>query len=288
MVSAVSGMIQAVPALSIARTPVEVVTNVYYPSTRGYISASSYVADRVLQLPFYGIISLSADGNSITLNTGGRSFDYRALAFCGRDLEFSAAGTRFVAIGVNPLHGNFRAFTRLKAPFVLRLDRDMFASLDPLLHEAVEGTLTHQQSLELFERSQAIVRPQLPATPKLDARARALVKELWANPRCSVDELASSFGLSYDRTSHLFAETVGIPIRTYSLWQKLYKAGGILLSGATLTEAAHGAGFVDSAHYSSAFHKAYGLPPSELHRSRHVSIKTIPSVRQARAGNPLE
>jgi AraC-like DNA-binding protein len=277
-------MIQSVPTASIEPAA----ANVYYPSTFGYISASTRVAERVMQLPFYGIISLSADGNPITLTTGGRSFEYRALAFCGRDLEFSAAGTHFVAIGVNPLHDNFRAFTRLEPPYVLQLDRKLFSPLDDLLREAVDGTLTHQQSLELFDRVQTIVRPKLPATPKLDARAKALIKELWANPRCSVDELASSLGLSYDRTSHLFADAMGIPIRTYLLWQKLYKAGGLLLSGATLTEAAHGAGFVDSAHYSSAFHRAYGMAPSELHRSRHVCIKTIPSVREARARNPTE
>jgi AraC-like DNA-binding protein len=281
-------MTQAARTLPIGVASTRAVANVYYPSTLGYISAASHVASSVMQLPFYGIISLSADGNPITLTTGGRSFEYRALAFCGRDLEFSAAGTRFVAIGVNPLHENFRAFTRLKAPYVLQLDRKMFSPLDALLRDAVDGTLPHQQSVELFDRVQAIVRPHLPITPKLDARANALVKELWANPRSSVDELASSLGLSYDRTSHFFAEAIGIPIRTYLLWQKLYKAGGLLLSGATLTEAAHGAGFVDSAHYSSAFHRAYGQAPSDLHRSRSVSINTIPSVRQARAGNPLE
>jgi AraC-like DNA-binding protein len=280
-------MTQAAPALSIDLA-LRAAANVYYPSTKGYISAASQVAGRVMQLPFYGIISLSADGNPITLTTGGRTFEYRALAFCGRDLEFSAAGTHFVAIGVNPLHENFRAFTRLAAPFVLQLDRKLFSPLDALLRDAVDGTLTHPQSLELFDRVQEIIRPKLPATPKLDARARALVKELWANPRSSVDELASSLGLSYDRTSHLFADAMGIPIRTYLLWQKLYKAGGLLLSGATLTEAAHGAGFVDSAHYSSAFHRAYGMPPSELHRSRHVCINTIPAVRKARTQNPLE
>ena len=114
------------------------------------------------------------------------------------------------------------------------------------------------------------------------------MKELWANPRISVDELATSLGLSYHRTSHLFAEAIGIPMRTYLLWQKLYKAGALLLSGATLTEAAHAAGFVDSAHYSSAFHRTYGRSPSDLHKSGRVTIRTTPPVREARMKNPLE
>jgi AraC-like DNA-binding protein len=274
--------------VSIEAPAPHVVEHLYYPSTTGHITAASYVAGSLMQLPFYGIISLSADGNAITLTTGGRAFEYRALAFCGRDLHFSAAGTHFVAICFNPLHESFRAFTRLKAPYVLPLDRGMFSPFNALLRKAVDGALTHEESLELFDGIDRLVRPHLPQPSRFDARAQALVKELWANPRCGVEELASRLGLSYHRTSHFFAESVGIPIRTYLLWQKLYRAGGFLLAGASLTEAAHGAGFVDSAHYSSAFQRAYGRAPSELFKSRSVTINTAPPVRKARARNPLE
>jgi AraC-like DNA-binding protein len=281
-------MTQAAQELPITLPTPRVIENLYYPSTLGHISAARYVASSVMQLPFYGIISLSADGNPITLTTGGRTFESGALAFCGRDLEFTAAGTQFVAIIINPLHENFRAFTRLKAPFVMPLDRKMFAPFDALLRKAVDGTLTHEQSVELFDGVQTIVRPALPVASKVDARAQELVKQLWANPRCSVDDLARRLGLSYHRTSHFFAETVGVSIRTYLLWQKLYKASSFLLAGASLTEAAHAAGFVDSAHYSSAFQKAYGRAPSELFRSRRVAISSAAPVRRARAQNPLE
>lgn len=280
-------MTQAAQRVPIAPPAPRIVENLYYPSTMGHISAARYVASSVMQLPFYGIISLSADGNPITLTTGGRKYECSALAFCGRDLEFTAAGTHFVAIIVNPLHENFRAFTRLKAPFVMPLDRGMFAPYDSLLRKAVDGTLTHDQSVELFDGVQALVRPALPRVPNMDPRAKAVVKDLWENPRCSVDELASRLGLSYHRTSHFFAESLGIPIRTYLLWQKLYRASGCLLAGASLTEAAHAAGFVDSAHYSSAFQRAYGRAPSELFKSRRVSINTTATIRKARADNPL-
>jgi AraC-like DNA-binding protein len=281
-------MTQAAQELPTTLLAPRVTESLYYPSRMGHITAARYVASSVMQLPFYGIISLSADGNPITLTTGGRKFECSALAFCGRDLEFTAAGTHFVAIIVNPLHPNFRAFTRLKAPFVTPLDRKMFSPFDALLRKAVDGTLTHEQSVELFDGVQTIVRPRLPVAPKADPRAHELVRRLWENPRCSVDELASSLGLSYHRTSHFFADAVGVPIRTYLLWQKLYKAGGFLLGGASLTEAAHAAGFVDSAHYSSAFQKAFGRSPSDLFRSRRVSVVSAAPIRLARAQNPLE
>jgi AraC-like DNA-binding protein len=156
------------------------------------------------------------------------------------------------------------------------------------MNNALDGSLTHDEALELFEGVQTAVRPLLPAVPKLDERAQILVKELWANPRCSVNDLAQRLGLSYHRTSHFFTEAVGIPMRTYQLWQKLYKAGGPLLAGASLTDAAHAAGFVDSAHYSSAFQRAYGRAPSEMFRSRRVAIYSTNPICKARgAADPL-
>jgi AraC-like DNA-binding protein len=56
------------------------------------------------------------------------------------------------------------------------------------------------------------------------------------------------------------------------LWQKLYRAGAPLLAGASLTEAAHAAGFVDSAHYSRAFQTAYGRCPTDMFRIRRTVV----------------
>jgi AraC-like DNA-binding protein len=93
--------------------------------------------------------------------------------------------------------------------------------------------------------------------------------------------------LSYYRTSHFFTHAVGISLRSYQLWQKLYKSGPPLLEGASLTEAAHAAGFVDSAHYARAFQKAYGRAPSRMFRSRRVKVHYTKPVREARAGFAL-
>jgi AraC-like DNA-binding protein len=281
-------MTEAARRLPLAALAPQITENLYYPSTTGHIFAAPKVHSAMMQLPFYGIISLSADGNPITLTAGGRTFECPAMAFCGRDLKFAAAGTRYVSIVVNPLHKNFRAFSRLEAPYVLPLDRGMFKPYEALLGNALDGSLTHEDALVLFDGVQTLVRPHLPAVPKLDDRAQVLVKELWTNPRCSVNDLAQRLGLSYHRTSHFFTEAVGIPMRTYQLWQKLYKAGGPLLAGASLTEAALAAGFVDSAHYSSAFQKAYGRAPSEMFRSRNVAIYSTNPVCKARgAPDPL-
>lgn len=78
----------------------------------------------------------------------------------------------------------------------------------------------------------------------------------------SVDEAASAAGLSASRFQHLFTAEVGVPFRRYRGWQRLRNAIRIAAAGASLTEAAHAAGFADQAHFSRAFRSAFGAPPS--------------------------
>ena len=83
-------------------------------------------------------------------------------------------------------------------------------------------------------------------------------------------------------------DVIGITIRTYQLWQKLYRSNAPLLKGASLTEVAYTADFVDSAHYSRAFQRAYGRAPSKMFRTHRVTIHAATPVSKARAAlNPL-
>jgi AraC-like DNA-binding protein len=82
-------------------------------------------------------------------------------------------------------------------------------------------------------------------------------------------EVAAAVGVSVSRLTHLFTEQVGIPLRRYVLWLRLRMAITEVLAGADLTDAAHSAGFADSAHLTRTCRHMFGLPPSVL--SRHVS-----------------
>lgn len=70
--------------------------------------------------------------------------------------------------------------------------------------------------------------------------------------------------LSESRFSHLFVEEVGLPFRTYLLWRRMSRAVSFLSAGHRLTEAAHAAGFADSAHFSRTFLRMFGLPAAAL------------------------
>jgi len=78
----------------------------------------------------------------------------------------------------------------------------------------------------------------------------------------SVEQLARTVGLSPSRFQHIFTAEAGVPFRRYRGWQRLRSAIRDAASGATLTQAAHAAGFSDQAHFSRAFRAAFGAPPS--------------------------
>jgi AraC-like DNA-binding protein len=80
----------------------------------------------------------------------------------------------------------------------------------------------------------------------------------------SLDALAEAVGLSPSRLMHVFTESVGIPLRPYLSWLRLQRAATAIISGASLTEAAHAAGFADAAHMSRSFKRTLGVAPSLL------------------------
>jgi AraC-like DNA-binding protein len=81
----------------------------------------------------------------------------------------------------------------------------------------------------------------------------------------SLEVLAEAVGLSPSRLMHVFTESIGIPLRPYLSWLRLQRAAAAIVSGkASLTEAAHAAGFADAAHMSRSFKRALGVAPSAL------------------------
>jgi AraC-like DNA-binding protein len=87
----------------------------------------------------------------------------------------------------------------------------------------------------------------------------------------SLETLASIAGLSRSRFLHVFTKSVGVPVRPYILWLRLQRAACALLEGASVTSAAHRAGFSDSAHLTRTFRRMLGTTPSDLASRKRVS-----------------
>jgi AraC-like DNA-binding protein len=80
---------------------------------------------------------------------------------------------------------------------------------------------------------------------------------------------------------HVFTESIGIPLRPYLAWLRVQRSACAILAGASVTEAAHMAGFADCPHMSRTFKRRLGFPPSALRRfaeNRDLAVRM--SVRR--------
>lgn len=211
------------------------------------------------------------------------------LALSGSVALFDAARRRtgrFQAVAADHPHG-FAAEGRLAFLFVepesevgRRLSRRLFAAeplvdvdmagLDELLAGIGRdaGSATDDRGLlDWAERVLAALVPPAPVAPP-DPRVRRIVDYVAAHIEEPLDlaRAAENIHLSPSRLRHLFVEQTGLAFKTYVLWRRLMRAVRRYGEGASLTEAAHAAGFADSAHFSRTFKRSFGLPATSLRR----------------------
>lgn len=105
-----------------------------------------------------------------------------------------------------------------------------------------------------------------PALKQLDdriVRALELIRQGDVR-RLPLAAVAKAVYLSPSRFAHLFTEEVGLPFRRYVLWRKLNRAMAAFGRGGNLSEAAHEAGFADSAHLTRSWNQMFGIPPTVM------------------------
>ncbi len=97
--------------------------------------------------------------------------------------------------------------------------------------------------------------------PPTDRRIIAALNILRRLPvkKFSAREIAEAVCLSESRFTHLFKYQMGIPFRRYLLWLRLRDAVEQVFDGMSFTNAAHHAGFSDSAHLSRTFKQMSGM-----------------------------
>lgn len=84
--------------------------------------------------------------------------------------------------------------------------------------------------------------------------------------------LAEAVHLSPSRVAHRFRQAIGVPLRRYVLWCRVRRAAEAAMRGSSLTEAAHLAGFADSAHLSRTFRGTFGVAPSRFLKPGLASV----------------
>lgn len=106
------------------------------------------------------------------------------------------------------------------------------------------------------------------AADRADPRVQRLIDYVGEHIDEPIDlaDAREGIHLSPSRLRHLFVEQTGLAFKTYILWRRLMRAVRRYGEGASLTEAAHAAGFADSAHFSRTFKRTFGLPATSLKR----------------------
>ena len=134
------------------------------------------------------------------------------------------------------------------------------------------ATFDEKLSLEdLLRVGSTVVDQLLPGepAPTADPRVQRII-EYVADHLDEPLALASATAgvyLSQSRLRHLFVEHTGVAFKTYLLWLRLVRAVQVYSQeNVTLTEAAHAAGFADSAHFSRVFKRTFGSPATTLER----------------------
>ncbi|HHW78001.1 MAG TPA: helix-turn-helix transcriptional regulator [Xanthomonadaceae bacterium] len=142
------------------------------------------------------------------------------------------------------------------------------------LREAWERQPDAAAIQDLLDR---LIPPRNPASRQqpLDSRIQRVIRLMKEDltHSYSMTELAEYVNLSPTRLVHLFKEEVGVPIRRFRQWHRMRVVAALIAKGDTLTDAALGAGFADSSHFSRAFRNMFGITPSSVFgRAANVRI----------------
>ncbi|MFT5718390.1 MAG: AraC-like DNA-binding protein [Oleiphilaceae bacterium] len=90
----------------------------------------------------------------------------------------------------------------------------------------------------------------------------------------SVADIAHQVGLSEPHLCQLFKNNIGIPIRRYRIWYRIYIIAIKMGLGLTLTDAVIEVGFTDSAQFSRVFKEIGGIKPSDI-----LTVKANTDIR---------
>ncbi|MBD3640630.1 MAG: helix-turn-helix domain-containing protein [Marinobacter sp.] len=187
---------------------------------------------------------LLAPGTRVTIDAGGQLVAACYLDALGQDYRLLAAG---MGRQVSGIHGCLRGEMTFRS-----LCRGLHASPLPPEEAAI--------ALERCINPSGQAYP--PADPRVEAVLGLIREQITEN--LSVEYLARAVNLSVSRLVELFRQQVGVPIRRYRQWHRLFVTVTGVRRGETLTNAAIAAGFTDSAHFSHTFRMTLGMTPSDI------------------------
>jgi AraC-like DNA-binding protein len=149
---------------------------------------------------------------------------------------------------------------------ITALPAEILAEVGPVLFSAWQD----QRSVEaVAAAARRVVREltgglePLVVTDERILRATSYIRSHLDGP-LTLDDVAGVAYLSPSRFRHLFVAETGMALRPYILWRRFLYVWELLGAGASLSSAAHAAGFADAAHLTRTSRRMFGFPPSAL------------------------
>jgi AraC-like DNA-binding protein len=187
---------------------------------------------------------LLAPGKKLTIETPGQLVAACYLDALGQDYRFLSDCMTPLLTGV---HGDLPGERAL---------RDLFAGLN-------QTPVSPEKAYTLLEAGlNPAGHDYPPFDPRIEQVVRLIQQQISRN--VCVEELAQEVNLSVSRLVELFRRQVGVPIRRYRQWHRLFVTFTAVNRGENLTDAAIAAGFTDSAHFSHTFRMTLGMKPSDI------------------------
>ncbi|MDV6236577.1 AraC family transcriptional regulator [Leptospira ellisii] len=156
----------------------------------------------------------------------------------------------------------------------LREERELFDKVGQVLS-------SHGSESDLLEMLNRIPPLDDIESKITDFRIQKIVELITTKPDedHSAKEFAELAGMSVSNLEHQFKKEVGISFHSFRTWFRLKLSVYSLLHGMNHTDAAHRAGFFDSAHFTRTFRATFGLPPSQIFRNsrRLKSFVEVPA-----------
>jgi AraC-like DNA-binding protein len=116
---------------------------------------------------------------------------------------------------------------------------------------------------------------QCPRRPLNDPRIERALANVDASlsSKVAASAVADSAHVSLSQLQRLFVSQIGLPVRRLVLWRRLRLAMAAILAGSAVTEAAHAAGFADSAHFSRSLKKLFGVTARQA--LQHIELRLL-------------
>ncbi|MBL8018976.1 MAG: helix-turn-helix transcriptional regulator [Leptospirales bacterium] len=203
---------------------------------------------------------------NICIETNKSREEYRAALVGPNTFHRTISpGVEMIALLIDPETTDFLGISSLVTPGeVKRLEIEPFQPLMQRMCDLYSGQLSNSAAWDLHLDMLGSVLPFARPRKRIDERIETIAKRIRTELPDSIRmrEIGADFSISEDRLIRLFKENLGIPLRRYLLWVRLLKATRLLKEGINLTEAAHAAGFSDSAHFTRTFKENFGFVPS--------------------------